>query len=71
MVYKAHTATRHHLAVKKIAIGEKINRELGILKKLDHPNLLKIIDHYFTVEQRQRYLHIVSQYYSHNLKTII
>jgi mitogen-activated protein kinase 15 len=71
VVYKAHSCTQHRLAVKKVAIKDDKNKELIILKSLHHPNILKIIDHYFTAHNNHRYLHIVTQHYSHSLQNLI
>jgi glycogen synthase kinase 3 beta len=61
VVYKAHSSTQHRLAVKKVPIEDHKNRELTMLKNIAHPNTLKMIDHYFTVDNNHRYLHIVTQ----------
>jgi len=42
-----------------------------MLKNINHPNILKMIDHYFTFDNHHRSLHIVTQEYSQTLKNVI
>lgn len=45
------------------------NRELDILKMLDHPNVLSMKDSYFTYDKlsSKEYLNVVMDYYDANL----
>jgi serine/threonine protein kinase len=52
-VYRAvHRSTGENVAIKKVLQDKRYkNRELQILKLLHHPNVLEIINHYFTVDE--------------------
>jgi glycogen synthase kinase 3 beta len=43
------------------------NRELEILKILNHPNILKMRDSFYTYEADKEYLNVVMDYYPSNL----
>ena len=63
-VFEVRDREGKSLAVKKVLQDPRYkNRELGTLKKLDHPNCMKLIRHFFTREGNpaQTYLHIVSE----------
>ncbi|KAH0790498.1 CMGC family protein kinase [Histomonas meleagridis] len=62
-VFKAQTADGKLYAIKKVLQDPHYkNRELSILKEVNHPNCLKLIDYYVTTEgePQQLYLHIIT-----------
>lgn len=64
----------HHLALKKVLQDPNYkNRELSTLKRLNHPNCMKLIRHFFTHEgdPPKTYLHIVSELFPCDLLTYI
>lgn len=46
--------------MKRLNETEKIHSELNILKNLDHPNIIKVYDVYFTEE----FYYVVTEYCS-------
>lgn len=57
------------VAIKKVYQDKNYkNRELEILKILNHPNVLSMKDSYFTYDSdKKEYLNVVMDYYQHNL----
>ncbi len=64
--------TGEKIAMKKVFQDKKYkNRELQILKMMDHPNILRMKDSFITHEGEDEYLNIVMGYYSDNLYQVI
>lgn len=56
------------MAIKKVFQDKKYkNRELEILKILNHPNILRIKDYFYTYEHEKEYLNVVMDYFPSNL----
>ena len=69
-VHKARDKkTLDTVAIKKVYQDKNYkNRELEILKILNHPNVLSMKDSYFTYDSdNKEYLNVVMDYYQHNL----
>ena len=71
-VYRAvHRSTGENVAIKKVLQDKRYkNRELQILKLLHHPNVLEIINHYFTVDEGLEYLNVVMEYFDETLYSL-
>lgn len=69
-VFKARDKkTLETVAIKKVYQDKNYkNRELEILKILNHPNVLSMKDSYFTYDtDKKEYLNVVMDFYQHNL----
>lgn len=69
IVHKARDKkTLELVAVKRVYQDKKYkNRELEILKGLNHPNVLRIRDSFFTYEGDKEYLNVVMDFFPSNL----
>jgi serine/threonine-protein kinase MDS1/RIM11 len=69
IVHKARDKrTLETVAIKRVFQDKKYkNRELEILKSLNHPNVLKIRDSFYTYEGEKEYLNVVMDYFPCNL----
>jgi serine/threonine protein kinase len=66
--------TKETVAVKKVYQDTKYkNRELQILKELDHPSVIKMRDYFFTPGEKKDeiYLNVVMDYFSDTLSQVI
>jgi serine/threonine protein kinase len=74
VVYQAKcTETGEIVAIKKVLQDSRYkNRELQILKELDHPNVIKIKQHFYhPSESDDLYLNVVMEYIPETLSNII
>jgi serine/threonine protein kinase len=73
MVYKANISeTGEIVAIKKCEEDPKyINRELGILSRLNHQNIIKLKYNFNTQEYDKTYVNLVLEYIPYNLFEII
>lgn len=69
VVHKARDKkTLELVAIKRVYQDKKYkNRELEILRTLDHPSVLRIRDSFFTYEGDKEYLNVVMDYFPSNL----
>lgn len=60
------------MAIKKVLQDPKYkNREYEILKELNHPNVLKMKDAFFTQEKGQEFLNVIMDYFPETAYSII
>ena len=73
VVYKANISdTGEKIAIKKYEEDpDFMNRELSILSKLSHPNIIKLKYDFYTEEKGNKYLNLVLEYMPCNLFQII
>lgn len=69
VVHKARDKkTLELVAIKRVYQDKKYkNRELEILRSLNHPSVLRIRDSFFTYEGEKEYLNVVMDYFPSNL----
>ena len=53
----------------KITLQQKKyrNRELEVIEKLHHPNVVTILEQFYTYDNDNKYLNLVMDYYPHSL----
>jgi kinase len=74
IVYKAECMeTREIVAIKKVLQDKRYkNRELQLMKELDHPNVIKLKQSFYTpAENEDLYLNVVMEYIPDTLSKII
>lgn len=74
VVYKAEcTETREIVAIKKVLQDKRYkNRELQLMKELDHPNVIKLKQSFYTpAENEDLYLNVVMEYIPETLSKMI
>ena len=73
VVYKANISdTGEKIAIKKYEEDpDFMNRELSILSKLSHPNIIKLKYDFYTEEKGNKYLNLVLEYMPSNLFQVI
>lgn len=60
------------VAIKKVLQDPKYkNREYEILKELNHPNVLRMKDAFFTQEKNQEFLNVIMDYFPETAYSII